>query len=230
MGPFKLKKPKLGCNFTYLHLNTQIKMNLKGIKNIIFDLGGVILNIDYRLTENAFKDLGMQNFDEIYFQQQQSGFFDQFEVGKLSSKEFIEQIKAEAKLAVDDQKIINAWNAMLLELPQKRLNLLTQLKDSHATFLLSNTNEIHFNAFSKIVEKETEEASLSPFFKEVFYSHKIQLRKPEREAFNYILLKHNLNPFETLFIDDSPQHIAAAKEMGINAYYLKKGEDILDLF
>lgn len=230
MGPFKLKKLKLGCNFTYLHLNTQIKMNLNGIKNIIFDLGGVILNIDYQLTENAFKDLGMQNFDEVYSQQKQSGLFDQFEIGKLSAKEFIQQIKVEANLAVDDQKIINAWNAMLLDLPEKRLKLLTQLKDSHTTFLLSNTNEIHFNAFSKIVEKETGQASLSPFFKEVFYSHEIQLRKPEKKAFNHILLKHDLQPSKTLFIDDSPQHIASAKEMGINTYHLQKGEDILELF
>ncbi len=205
-------------------------MNLNGIKNIIFDLGGVILNIDYQLTENAFKDLGMQNFDEVYSQQKQSGLFDQFEVGKLSAKEFIQQIKTEANLVVDDQKVVDAWNAMLLDLPKKRLKLLTQLKDSYTTFLLSNTNEIHFNAFSNIVEKETGQASLFPFFKEVFYSHEIQLRKPEKQAFNHILLKHDLKPFETLFIDDSPQHIASAKEMGINTYHLQKGEDILELF
>lgn len=230
MGPFKLKKLKLGCNFTYLHLNTQIKMNLNGIKNIIFDLGGVILNIDYQLTENAFKELGMQNFDEVYSQQKQIGLFDRFETGIISVKEFIKQIKQEANLAVDDQKIIDAWNAMLLDLPTDRLKLLTQLKESHTTFLLSNTNEIHYNAFCEIAEKETGKASLNPFFKEVFYSHHIQLRKPEKEAFNHILLKHELKPFETLFIDDSYQHIASAKEMGINTYHLQKEEDILDLF
>jgi len=205
-------------------------MNLNGIKNIIFDLGGVILNIDYQLTENAFKDLGMQNFDEVYSQQKQSGLFDHFETGKLSSKEFIQQIKSEANLLVDDQEIVDAWNAMLLDLPKERIALLNKLKEKHITFLLSNTNEIHFKAFCKIVEKETGQASLSPFFNEVFYSHEIQLRKPEKEAFNHILLKYDLQPSETLFIDDSPQHIASAKEMGIITYYLQKGEDILDLF
>src|SRR5690606_34399821 len=117
------------------------------IKNIIFDLGGVILNIDYKLTEQAFVSLGLENFSQIYTQFQQNDIFDLYETGKITTADFIGAIKQYIPTASNEQ-ITEAWNAMLLEIPLRRLQILQQLQIHFNTFLLSNTNEIHETAFN----------------------------------------------------------------------------------
>lgn len=204
-------------------------MNQK-IDTIIFDLGGVVLNLDYNLTINAFKKLGKENFERLYTQSEQDKIFDQFEIGKISASEFRAYLKSFLDNSVNDADIDVAWNAMLLDLPKHRIDLLLELKKRYRIFLFSNTNEIHLDAFQKIIfDSFGDKNLLETIFHQTYYSHLVGFRKPTAEAFEVVLNDHNLIPEKTLFIDDSEQHIEGAKKLGINTIHLVN-QDIQDLF
>ncbi len=205
-------------------------IDLKEIKNIIFDLGGVILNIDYNLTANAFKNIGFTNFDTFYSQQKQSNLFDQLETGKLSSLQFTDVIQSNFATKSSKSDIISAWNEMLLDLPKERIRLIRELAKKYKVFLLSNTNSIHYDAFTKIIEKDYETNLFKNLFVETYYSHEIGLRKPNKECFEYVLNQNNLKASETLFIDDTEQHIIGANSVGLKTHHLKNKETINLLF
>jgi len=199
---------------------------LKNIRNIILDFGGVILNIDYKLTEQAFIDLGVTDFQQRYSQMQQTELFDLLETGKISGDEFIVSLKKSIGLDIADHQIIAAWNAMLLDLPLRRLQILQQLQLHYNLFLLSNTNEIHELAFNKTLKTLTGFDSIGVFFDKIYFSHRVGMRKPNAEIFQHILDENSLKAEHTLFIDDSPQHIEGAKSLGIQTIYLEPGMTI----
>lgn len=204
--------------------------NINNYKNIIFDLGGVILNVDYTLTVKAFSKLGVSDFDTMFSQARQTKLFDNYEKGFISSDEFRAEIKKYLPKNETDQTIDHAWNAILLDLPQERLDLLKKIRASHRTFLLSNTNDIHVRTINKYLQKEFAIPDLSGFFDKVYFSYEIGMRKPDREIFEFILKENDLVPEETLFIDDSVQHVEAAKKLNIQAYWLDvKKESIMDV-
>ncbi len=122
------------------------------IKNIIFDLGGVILNLNYQATTYAFEKLGVQNFENLYNQKKQTELFNNFEKGLISTEKFISNLQKTT--ALNKKQIINAWNAMLLDLPKERLEFIQSLKSNYNTFLLSNTNEIHIDFFENQLSKK----------------------------------------------------------------------------
>ncbi|MCB9205062.1 MAG: HAD family phosphatase [Flavobacteriales bacterium] len=200
--------------------------------NIIFDLGGVILNIDYQRTIKAFAELGAKNVDEKYSQLNQTTLFDEFERGEISANDFRTGIRKVFGADVTDASIDDAWNAMLLDLPANRLDLLGRLQGNKRLVLLSNTNAIHANVFEAEMKAVHGIEDLSGFFEKVYYSFEVGMRKPEERIFQLVIDELGFAPEETLFIDDSPQHIEGAKKVGLNAYYLRadQGETILDLF
>ena len=200
------------------------------IRNIIFDLGGVILNIDYHLTIEAFKKLGIENFDKIYSQSVQNRLFDDFETGKISASRFRSELKKHIPVKVTNTAIDKAWNALLLNLPIERLQLLKRLHANYCLFLLSNTNEINMIEFSKLLERNYRITDLSPYFNRIYFSYKIGMRKPEKSIFLFVLNENGLTANETLFIDDSPQHIEGARVAGLHARLLRKDETIEDIF
>ncbi len=195
-------------------------MELKGIKNIIFDLGGVLLNLDYQLTKNAFVKLGVKDYDNHFTQANQITLFDAFETGRISEQEFHDELRKLTGINFTKEQILTAWNAMLLDFPVKRKQLLLNLKKDFKTSLLSNTNETHIRAFTSIIQKDIELDALDPLFYSVYYSNEIGLRKPSEEAFKYVLEQNNYLPEETLFLDDSAQHLEGAKACGINTVYI----------
>lgn len=200
----------------------------KNIRHIILDFGGVILNLDYKKTEQAFIDLGIADFANRYSQLQQTEIFDRLETGIANRAEFIKELKTITGEAVTDEQIITAWNAMLLDIPLRRLQILQQLQLHFDMFLLSNTNEIHEEAFNEILRAQCGFKSMGVFFDKVYYSHRVGMRKPDKEIFQLILEQNSLNPEKTLFVDDSPQHIEGAKALGIQTIFLEPGMTIED--
>lgn len=198
-------------------------------KHIIFDLGGVILNIDYHKTIDAFKTLGDKEFDSLFTQANQTDLFDKYEKGLCSSQFFINGLLDYLPKGTSANAIVKAWNAMLLDLPSERIDKLLTLKEKYRTFLLSNTNDIHLDAFHKIIKEENSLESLSPLFEKVYFSCEMKMRKPDPEIFLVVCNENNLVPSETLFIDDSIQHVEGAKKAGLQAYHLTNGETILEL-
>lgn len=199
--------------------------------NIIFDLGGVILNLDYNRTAEAFKALGLQDFDLHYSQLQQTHLFDRFERGEATPQQFRNGIRNVFQKPLTDQQIDHAWNAMLLDLPIERLDLLSQLHSNQRLVLLSNTNAIHIEHFNNYLEQHHPDHELNTYFEQMHYSFEVGMRKPEQRIFQHVLTTHGFKPEETLFIDDSPQHIETARNLGIQTYHLRadQGETILDL-
>ena len=194
-----------------------------GIKNIIFDLGGVLLKIDSRLTEKAFMDLGCSNFHAIYSQAKQTPLFDDFEMGKISEAAFFEELKSISRLNnATEQDLKKAWNAMLIDFPDNHHSLLKSLQDKYRVFLLSNTNETHIKGFTEIIEQRCGFSVFENLFEKVYYSSRMNLRKPDADCFLQVLKENNLYAAETIFIDDSIQHIEGANKVGIKAHWLEK--------
>ncbi len=204
--------------------------NADKIKNIIFDWGGVISNIDYHKSIEAFKKIGLKGFDEMYTQLKQTNLFDNLETGTIEPAEFRNELRAITQADLDDELIDEAWTAMLLDLPRQRLNLLEKVGKHYNIFLLSNTNAIHIQRYSKYIDQVYGTEKFRNLFKKAYLSHEIGMRKPHVEIFQYVLTQNNLSPNETLFIDDTPQHIEGAKKAGLNTFHLKAPITILDLF
>jgi len=197
---------------------------MREIKNIIFDLGGVLLDIDYKLTEEAFIELGCRRFEELYSQAQQTSLFDDFEKGSISEMVFFYKLRNLTELDVSFRQMKEAWNAMLIGFPEKNYALLKSLKGKYRIFLLSNTNESHIEKFEKLIEKVCPVPEFESLFEKIYYSNEINLKKPYAACFLKILLENNLTADETVFIDDSIQHVKGAAKTGINAHLLDKGK------
>ncbi len=198
-------------------------------RNIIFDLGAVIIDINYNLTAEAFKKLGLVNFDDIYSKKSQSDIFDRFEKGILPEDEFRNELKSFLKGPVTSEQIDAAWNAMLIGIPQSRYDWLATTGRKHRIFLLSNTNTIHVNAFSKLIEKDYGIRKFESLFEKVYYSCFMGMRKPDIEIFEHVLRDNNLSPHQTLFIDDSIQHIIGARAAGLHTMHLTEGKTVEEL-
>lgn len=199
---------------------------MKDIKHIIFDLGGVLLNIDYARTEQAFSELGFDKFSSSYSQAEQVELFNAFEKGEISETDFVESLKVNLPAGTSDEAIINAWNAMLLTFPLRRLQILQQLQLHYDIVLLSNTNSIHEKAFSKLLREVCGFQNIGVFFDKVFMSHHIGMRKPDVATFNFVLEQTGFDPQYTLFLDDSLQHIEGAKLAGIQTIWMEPGMTI----
>ena len=201
---------------------------MKKYKAIIFDLGAVILNINYQNTIDEFSKLGVKNAKAFYSKKVQADLFDQLETGKISGNEFLKALQKETNSASIIQ-IEQAWNAMLLNLPQERLELIKKLKNNNAIYLLSNTNAIHIDALKEQLGN-TKWLAFCELFDKMYLSHELGIRKPDAKIFEYILKEQKINIEEVFFIDDSPQHIASAKKLGIDCHHLLDNEDIITLF
>jgi putative hydrolase of the HAD superfamily len=199
-------------------------------KNIIFDFGGVIINVDYHRVVNAFVQLGVKDFDRLFSQLNQHHLFDDFEKGLISADEFRKRLKSISNVPLTDQQVDDAWNAILINLPKENIELLKRLKKNYRLFLLSNTNEIHEKAFTEMMMRDFGENVLPDIFEGIYFSHRMHKRKPDAEIFKQVLKENNLAAGETLFIDDSPQHIDAAKQLGIQTSLFEKGKTIADIF
>ena len=198
------------------------------IKNIIFDLRGVILNLNYNATKDAFEELGVKNFHQLYNQKEQTELFAFFEKGIISAEKFISTLKQTTKL--NRNQIIKAWNAMLLDLPKERLDFILSLKKNYNTYLLSNTNEIHIEYFEGYLKNKGYLSLFKSCFNKIYYSCRMGDRKPNSSCFNKVLIENKLCKKETLFIDDSIQHINEAKNMKINTYLMEQNKSIIKLF
>lgn len=199
------------------------------IKNIIFDLGGVIINLDIPKTIAEFNKLSQKPFESIYTQLQQSPIFDKFDKGQITESDFFSELQQSINQTTSTQHLVNAWNAMLLDFPKHRLELLDTLKPKYRLFLLSNTNETHVTEFERSLHQQHGYKNLEPFFEKVYYSCRMGMRKPDSEIFDFVLNQHQLNAAETVFIDDSIQHVEGALKTGIQAHLLPKELEVQDL-
>ena len=202
---------------------------LKGVKNILFDLGGVLFHIDYQRTIDAFKKLGITDFEKHFTQHQQNDLFDAFELGKIKPEVFVKTLH-ESLPFCSDQEIIDAWNAMLIGLPNEYLKFLEILGEKYRLFLLSNANEIHIQFVNDFLKNRYNIPSINQFFEKAYYSQEIGMRKPHKSTFEWVLNDANILAKETLFIEDTAHHIEGAKQAGLKTHHLESNSAIISLF
>jgi FMN phosphatase YigB (HAD superfamily) len=204
---------------------------MQNIKNIIFDYGNVIFNIDFSKVQQAWKKLGITNTDEFYSHKHQDPVFNLLERGEISNANFRDRIRQlTQKPELTDEQIDTAWNAIFVGIPPGNHELLLTLKEKYRTFLLSNINAIHYDYVHRYLKQEFGVDNNDQFFEKVYYSHLTGKRKPEAAIFEQVLHENNLNPAETLFIDDSPQHLATAKALGMQTYLMTAPDNIQEFF
>jgi len=199
------------------------------IKNILFDLGNVLIDIDFNKVKRAFEKLGIENFEQQFSQLSASRLFEDLEMGKISNDQFYKTIQQQSTLPLNDEQIKNAWNAILLDFRKESMNFLMQHNNNYRFFLLSNTNAIHLEEVNIILQKQCNKNDLDEFFEKAYYSHKVGLRKPNEDIFQYVLRDANIKGEETLFIDDTPPNIDTAIKLGFKTHLLLPGQKIEEL-
>ncbi|RZL38839.1 MAG: HAD family phosphatase [Pedobacter sp.] len=205
---------------------------MEKFKNIIFDYGNVIFEINFKRTQNALFQLGIPNPEEFFAHKAHNNLFNNFEMAGISEDEFRAGIRTAANNPdLTDEQIDEAWNSLLIGVSANNHDVLLAVKEKYRTFLLSNNNEIHYKWIINYIKKEFGIDNYDSFFEKAYFSQIMKLRKPNVNIFEQVIKENNLNPAETLFIDDSPQHIAGAKQAGLNALLMdvhpEKLEDFL---
>jgi putative hydrolase of the HAD superfamily len=198
---------------------------LNGVKNIIFDLGGVLLNIDPRKTIEAFGQLGMEQLIGDKGLSYDHEIFYLMEQGKVSPDEFRNGVRKLLPTEVSDDQIDDAWTAMLLDFPKVRIELVQNLRTHFGIYLFSNTNAIHVAKYHTNFRNQ-HGFEVSSLFEKDFYSNEIGYRKPSPESFQEIIRLSGIIPEESIFIDDSQANVEAAIACGLKGYWLQPGQKI----
>jgi putative hydrolase of the HAD superfamily len=199
------------------------------IRNIIFDFGGVIINIHHNEVEKAFKELGVNDFERLFNKATQTDIFKKLEIGAINPDHFRNTLRKIIGREISNQGLDNAWNRIIGNYPPYRIELLKNLKTKYRLFLLSNTNIIHYNYY---IQKFRIEFGFDfpSLFEQTYWSFKMGKRKPDQSAFSFVLNDSKLTAYESLFIDDSIQNIETANQMGFQTAHLIPGTDLADLF
>ena len=204
-------------------------MKRKGIKNLIVDFGGVLIDLDRQRCLENFRELGLPDVEHTLDLYHQQDFFQQYERGLISSADFRNVIREKIGKDVDDARIDAAWNSFLVSIPTYKLDLLLALRKDYVVYLLSNTNEIHWK-WSCEHAFPYETFRVEDYFEHIFLSYEMKMAKPDEEIFRKVLDDAGLDPKETFFIDDSEANCMTARSLGISTYVPKAGEDWSHLF
>lgn len=193
------------------------------IKNILFDLGGVLLDLDKERCLEAFKKIGV-DLNSLGFYGQ-SGLFGELELGTISEETFYMRFRKEFGTKASNSKIKEAWNSFLVGIPEKRLEYLEHLSNNYNLFLLSNTSKIHFDHWQNMFDPQL---GAGRYFDGIFCSFEFHIAKPDKRAFQHVIEATGIVPDETLFFDDSAKNIQTAAEMGFNVQLIDEDEELLD--
>jgi len=197
----------------------------KNITTIIFDLGGVLINLDLPQCIQNFKQLGLQNFEQHLSLFGQKGFFLQFEKGQINVEQFRSEIRKLATTALSDDQIDAAWCSFLCDIPNQKLEMLLELKKKFRLMMLSNTNQLHIEV-SAAGEFARVGKTSSDFFDKCYYSYEMGMTKPDPEIFQTLLADAGVKAGECLFLDDGEKNINQADKLGFQTYLVKEHEDL----
>lgn len=200
------------------------------IKNIIFDLGGVILNLSVDSTLRKFSELSGLPVDKVIEMYHARPEFLAYEKGEITNEEFRQNLKDIFGITSMDTELDVCWNAMLGDIPAERIGLLRDLKSKYKTYLLSNTNAIHLDCFTGIVQSAHGIESLDPLFHKAYYSHLMKMRKPDPAIYEFVLKENGLKAEETIFLDDNMANLKGAASVGIQTFHVSHPDTIFSLF
>ena len=196
-------------------------------RNLLFDFGNVLFDLDLPAFERTIQAHYGANFASAKEKLLRERVFELYETGGLSTLEFVEKLRFAAEIPLSSTQVENAWNAIFIGMPSHRFELLLQLRQRYNVFLLSNINELHEQYVADYMLREHGIADYeSRYFDGVYFSHLIRLRKPTRESFEYVLADAEIFPEETIFFDDLPENVEAARRVGIQGVWHEPGTEI----
>lgn len=193
---------------------------MEGIKNIIFDLGGVLMNIDFKRTFDAFEIIGFRGAEQAFQNPEINRLCMDFETGVYCSIEMRRKFREISGFKCTDIQFDKAWNALLIDFPAVRVRRVQELAKKYKTYLLSNTNPIHAKHFNSELDKHFGIESMDHLLDKAWYSHNLGYRKPDERIFHRVLKTSRLNPGETVFIDDSEINVRVAESVGMSGIHV----------
>jgi epoxide hydrolase-like predicted phosphatase len=199
------------------------------VKNIIFDFGGVIIPIDPMAYARGMIALGCKDISGLHERFMKEQVYARFEKGEMSPGEFRMMLRSGLENHATDEQLDGAWNLILGEIPPHRVNFIEKIKSKYRTFLLSNTNKIHYDHYQEQFCKTYGYDSLDNLFENAYYSFQLKLYKPDPAIFEYVLKDSSLDPAETLFIDDYLTNVEAAKQLGLQVIHLEEGMEVAEI-
>jgi epoxide hydrolase-like predicted phosphatase len=202
---------------------------LEGVKNLLFDFGGVIINIEKAGAVKRFKEIGVDKIEEYLGEFRQEGIFLALEEGKLSREDFYDEFRKLAGKNISNADIDSGWMAFLTGIPEYKFQLLEELRKDYNLLLLSNTNSIIME-WGESKEFSPSGKSISAYFDQVFFSYKIGYTKPDKEAFEIVLKESGIKAEETLFLDDGQSNLDTAEQFGFKTYLVDQNEDLRKVF
>ena len=195
------------------------------ISTFIFDLGGVIVDLDLPKCIQNFKDLGLENIEQYLSNFGQKDFFMQFEKGQIGIPAFRNEIRKLAGIELSDAQIDKAWCSFLTQIPVEKLHLLSELKKKYRLLLLSNTNPLHIET-AVAAEFSKTGKTMQDFFDKCYLSYEMGMVKPDVEIFEALLADAQVKAEECLFLDDGKKNIDTAAALGIQTYWVKPNENL----
>ncbi|MBR4712933.1 MAG: HAD family phosphatase [Paludibacteraceae bacterium] len=185
------------------------------IKNILFDLGGVIVDIDMEQLSRGFRSIGMSKWFMIFRKRSIKKEMSLYMCGKTSTADFVAWLKRHCGKNTTDKEICDTFNSVLVALPDHVLGMIDQLHEQHPTYLLSNINDLHYN---EVLDRwfGGERTNITQHFDKVFFSHEMGLEKPDPEIFKQVIKESGIRPEETVFIDDTQENLDSAKQLGFH--------------
>lgn len=205
-------------------------IEISNISYIIFDLGGVIIDLDMDASYRAFAEISSKPFDQVKTLAAEADFFKKYEKGEIDDPTFRAHLREELEFTGAEELLDEAWNAMLGPITKERFNKLEVLANDFDLFVMSNTNEIHARRFLNIAKYTSPNKGFHDYFKGVYFSQEVGARKPEPQAWQVILNDHQLDASKGLFIDDNASNIEAAEKLGLKVYHNQNVNDWLKLF
>ncbi|MDH6304572.1 FMN phosphatase YigB (HAD superfamily) [Parabacteroides sp. PF5-5] len=195
------------------------------IKNVVFDLGGVIIDLDSQEPIRRFKEIGVKDADELLDAYEQKGIFLEIEDGKISVEEFCEKLRAHAGKDLTFEQIAWAWLGFVVDVPQYKLDFITQLREKYKVYLLSNTNPIIQEQWARTNKFSEAGRPINDYFDKMYTSYEVGVTKPSSRIFEYMIKDSGMLPSETLFVDDGAKNIEVGKSLGMYTYQPLNGED-----
>jgi glucose-1-phosphatase len=200
------------------------------IKNIIFDFGGVIIPVDPMAFAGGLMNLGCNDVLGLHERFMAEEVYSRFEKGEMSPGEFRRMLRTGLKDHATDEQLDQAWNLIIGEIPPHRVDFLDKLRSKYRTFLLSNTNKIHYDFYQEQFRKKYNYSSLDSLFEKAYYSFHLKLYKPDPAIFEFVMKDSGLVPEETLFVDDFKTNIEAAKKLGLQVIHLADRMEVAEIF
>jgi putative hydrolase of the HAD superfamily len=200
------------------------------IENIIFDFGGVIIDIDPMMTVNELGKLGFHDIEKLKTKDFYQQVIYKFEKGIDTPAVFRNKLRKYLLMNLTDQQLDDAWNALLFDIPEERIRVIEQVKKYYPIYLLSNSNEIHYDLYVRDLQLRFGYREFDELFNKAYFSFDLHLAKPHPEIFEFVINQHHLVPEKTLFIDDRIENIEGARKVGLKTYHLIPPQRIRDIF